>query len=133
MNTRRRTLFTPFRIALVSFGLENLGIEFLAARMRGCGAAIRVFHDQRLFGGNGYCLAPRLERWFDKTAGNVAGIMSWQPHLVGFSVHTIHYRKALAVAAALRRRGLAAPIIFGGIHPTTVPERTLRNPEVDYV
>ena len=52
----------------------------------------------------------------------------------GFTVLTgTQIRFALATARDLKRRLPDLPIVFGGIHPSLLPEQTLAEPSVDYV
>lgn len=53
--------------------------------------------------------------------------------LYGFSVMTSNFREACELARAVRRRHPAARIVFGGPHPTVLPDATLAEPAVDAV
>ena len=67
-------------------------------------------------------------------AGQIAQkIAATNPDVVAFSCVTVNYLYQLGCARALKaiRPGLVT--VFGGIHPTAVPDRVLSNPEVDCV
>src|SRR5262245_42793556 len=54
--------------------------------------------------------------------------------LVGLSVMTGNpVRTSLEVSKYVRENYPDVPIVWGGPHPTTLPEQTLENPYVDYV
>lgn len=54
--------------------------------------------------------------------------------LVGLSVMTGNpVRSALEVSRYIREKSPDVPIVWGGPHPTTLPEQTLEHPDVDYV
>lgn len=61
----------------------------------------------------------------------INAIRNYSPHLIGFPCLTGSHQWALYMAKELKRF-LAAPNIFGGIHPTFFPE-ILRYPQVDMV
>lgn len=56
-----------------------------------------------------------------------------QPDLIGFSVVTAHYQWALSFARKVKAELPNIPIIFGGKHPTLVPEVVIREDCVDFV
>ncbi len=60
-------------------------------------------------------------------------IVNTNPHIVAFSCVTDNYRYQLNCARELKTIMPNAITIFGGIHPTAVPERVLENPEVDCI
>ena len=55
-----------------------------------------------------------------------------KPKLIGISCMTPTFEKSCKVAESIKRN-FNIPIVFGGIHPTAVPEETLKNYFVDYV
>ncbi len=55
------------------------------------------------------------------------------PYIFGFSVLTASFHVALTMAQRLKEKYPDCFIIFGGIHPTSMPEDCLSHPEVDIV
>jgi radical SAM superfamily enzyme YgiQ (UPF0313 family) len=55
------------------------------------------------------------------------------PDIVGISTMTASYGSALNVARCVRNYNPDVPIILGGVHPTALPEETLRQSEFDIV
>ncbi|MBI2910188.1 MAG: radical SAM protein [Chloroflexi bacterium] len=60
-------------------------------------------------------------------------IRGLSPEIVGISAMTASFGTALNVARLVREVSPEVPIVFGGKHPTLLPEETMRNPEVDMV
>lgn len=56
-----------------------------------------------------------------------------QPDFIGFSVVTAHYQWALNFARKVKAELPNVPIIFGGKHPTLVPEVVIREDCVDFI
>ena len=55
------------------------------------------------------------------------------PYIFGISVLTASYRRALELASSLKTYYPNSKIIFGGVHPSAVPEEVLANEQVDLV
>jgi anaerobic magnesium-protoporphyrin IX monomethyl ester cyclase len=60
-------------------------------------------------------------------------IIDTRPQVVAFSSVTDNYRYQLQVASRVKDLLPGAMKVFGGVHPTAVPERVIRRPEVDAV
>jgi len=120
------------RVALVSAGYENFGVEYLSSVLKQEGHQVELFFDPQTFGGGVFLRVELLTRWFDVKRRIVEQIARWQPDIVGISCMTHNYQWSLDVARALKQR-VAAPIIFGGIHPTSIPDAVLAHACVDMV
>ncbi len=110
---------------------ESLGVEYLAAMLK------RENHDVRLI------VDPELFRDSNISSDFLAGIFSFKkkivdeaksygPDVVCFSVLSDYYSWACDLASEIKR-SLDVPIIFGGIHATSVPEIVIKNDFVDFV
>lgn len=119
------------RIAFAHAGTESPAIECLSAVLKQHGHQICLAFDPQLLA-DAYLPVPRLGRFFSLENEIVRQLEDFRPDIVGFSVMTDSYRWALALAKIVKEK-LAVPIIFGGIHPTCLPEATLSNPQVDLV
>jgi radical SAM superfamily enzyme YgiQ (UPF0313 family) len=121
------------RVTFVHLGRENLGIEYLSSVLKKEGHAVSLAYDTGLFGlSDNVLYIPSLERVFDRRERVLAGIAGSRPDLVGFSAYTGTYAWALGIAREVKAR-MDLPTVFGGIHPTLVPDEVIRRPEVDYV
>ncbi len=119
------------KIAFLYRGYENIGIQYLSAVLRQAGFSTRLFFDPELFD-DWILRVPRLIRAFDYSGHVIDETAAWKPDLILFSVVTYDYLWAKQLASRLKER-LDAPIVFGGIHATSVPEKVLENPFVDFV
>ena len=61
------------------------------------------------------------------------GIEESKPDIVGFSVDSYTFPESLEIAGLIRRAYPDIPFIFGGVHPTLLPEETIRHPLVDAI
>ncbi|MFC1965897.1 B12-binding domain-containing radical SAM protein [Chloroflexota bacterium] len=55
----------------------------------------------------------------------------YQPDIVGFSVMTVGYNLTKEMAYVVKNKGIK--VIFGGIHPTIMPEQTIAENFVDFI
>lgn len=120
------------KVVFVALGQEQLGISILSAVLRRAGHDTALVFDPALFADRYYLELPALGRLFQREARVVDEVVAEAPDLVAFSVLTPTYTWALDVAARVRAR-LEVPVIFGGVHPSAVPDVCLENPQVDYV
>ena len=101
------------RVALVTpeWKVENpyppMGLAYIGAELEREGHTVRVFD-----------LTLRPEMPFDNKMKN---IIEFSPEIVGVSAMTHNYSNALKVAEILKSK-TGASIVFGGPHPTIMPE-----------
>lgn len=60
-------------------------------------------------------------------------IRRFNPHVIGFSVNSFTMRSALLWAAHIKKTFPQLLLLFGGVHPTILPEETLAEPLVDMI
>ena len=60
-------------------------------------------------------------------------ILQQSPDLAGISVLTSAYGSALRVADIVKKVDRDIPVVFGGVHPTTLTEETVKNENVDII
>ena len=63
----------------------------------------------------------------------LASLKEFKPDVIGFSVTSFNFHYALKIASIIREACPDVPLIYGGVHPTLLPEETLKNPLVDAV
>lgn len=95
-----------------------LGLAYLASYLREHGHVVELV-DLNL----GTTSSQRAE----------AALKRFQPDLIGMSVHTETYRNAIRHASRAKELAPEVPIVFGGPHPSIMPEDVLREPAVDFV
>jgi len=120
------------KIEFVYMGSENLGIEYISAALKNAGHETGLTFDPALFQDKHYLNVECLASIFDSKDILVKNILAKNPDLVGFSVFTHNYQWALAVASLIKKV-VDIPIIFGGIHPTILPQEVISNDCVDMV
>lgn len=110
---------------------ENLGVEYLSVCLKNAGHDVSLVFDPMLFGSY-FLRVRRLQDAFDFSSKIVARIKKSEPDLVCFSVFSDYYGWACALAGRIKKE-TGAKIIFGGIHPTSVPEIVIKQDSVDFV
>jgi len=106
---------------------ESLGIEYLMAVCLEDGHEIDFVYYQA----EDTYLGRKIKNIsFRRIAERIA---ETRPHVVAFSCVTDNYRYQLDLAGALKEIMPDVVTVFGGIHPSAVPEKVLRNPEVDCI
>ncbi len=119
------------KIAFVNDSCERLGIGYLSSLLKQSGHDVQLFVDPLLFDDE-FITNKRLNRLFDKKDRIISELKDYKPDLVGISVVTGFYQWALTMARMIKEE-MDVPVIFGGIHPTSVPERVIQNDCVDMV
>lgn len=119
---------------LFLYGLdESLAIEVLSACLKRAGHETELLFDPMLFANStSRTTSPVLARLFSFRAQQLEFVRQQAPDLIAFSVVGADYAWARTFARQIRGVS-AAPILFGGRHPTAVPEVVARLPEVDFV
>ena len=105
------------KILLIS--VENtlvcFGVRMISAVLKREGYDVQILFIPKEFG--------QLE-----TEQELNDISAWvadkKPDLIGFSLMSSHWRRALSIHGAIRKT-CKTPIIWGGIHPTLAPEECL--------
>jgi len=119
------------KIAFINDPCERLGVEYISAVLKKGGHNVKVFVDPQLFN-DVYISFKTLSRIFDYKKTLLSELKAYNPDIIGFSTDTEHYQWASTLAKMIKSE-MDTPIIFGGIHPTSVPERVIANDCVDMV
>lgn len=99
--------------------LPPLGLAYLASYIRKRGYENTIIIDSDI-----------MQYSIDET---VEKALSANPDIVGVTVMTSSYNYALQIAAGIKKKRSALPVIFGGTHSSALPEYILKNPCVDMV
>jgi radical SAM superfamily enzyme YgiQ (UPF0313 family) len=120
------------KIKFVCFGFENIGVEYLSACLKEKGHRTSLVFDPLLFGT--YLLKIRpLEKLLDYEKSVINKIANDDFDLLAFSVMTDNYDRACVTARKVKQRRRDALILFGGVHPTSVPDIVIKEDYIDYV
>ena len=118
-------------VLFTSSACETLAIEQLSAALKQAGHQCSMCFDPQLF--NDTFLYNRcLSKLFDYSNEIVNEVQSLNPDLIAFSVVSDNYPWAINLANKIKMV-LDTPIVFGGVHPSSVPEYVIKQPSVDYI
>jgi len=120
------------KIVFVSTGVESHSIEILSAFIKKHHHQTALAFDPSLFATE-VISDTKLSGLFDTRQVLIKQIIAQKPDFVGFSVFTINYQRALIMARLIKKQNPKIRIIFGGIHPTCVPEMVIKQSCVDIV
>lgn len=119
------------KIVFVAITVENLAIEFLSSFLKEKGHQVELVFDPRLFATEAI-VSKKLEKIFDISNEIVKQTIAKKPDLIAFSVFTCNYQHSLYLAKKIKKVS-NIPIIFGGVHPTSVPDYVIKEGAVDIV
>lgn len=119
------------RVAFVTGPEESIGVKYLSAVLKENGHETDLFFDPQLFNDEVISIKA-LSRIFDLRENLVGDILNYNPDLVAFSVHSDFFNWASDLACRLKKK-TNIPIIFGGIHPSSVPEEVIKSTIIDMV
>jgi len=119
------------QITFIHSESESFAIECLSSLLKKNGHQVSLVFDPRLFDSS-EVKSQRLQKLFDIKDILIKQVIATKPDLIGFSVFTYNYQWALKMAKEIKAK-IDVPIIFGGIHPTLVPEVVIKNNCVDMV
>ena len=119
------------RVAFVALGCEQLAISLLGAILRRAGHQVGLAFSRHLFDDRLFMHVPSLAKVFADD-DVIDQLRQFRPDVVCFSSLTMTHRWMLDVAVQVKEQ-LGATTIFGGVHPSAVPETVLAEPGVDYV
>jgi len=119
------------KMAFVNDSCERLGVEYISAVLKQAGHETKLFVDPQLFDDE-FITVKWLSHRFDYKEHLIRDLKEYKPDLIGISVVTGFYQWACTMARMIKEE-MDVPIIFGGIHPTSVPERVIKNDFVDMV
>ncbi len=120
------------RVVFIGIGAEQMGVEILAGILERHGHEVHLAFTPGLFDDRYHLAIPALARFFNEDAAVIDRAVSLQPDVIAMSVLTNTYRWGLKVAGAVRAR-TGAQVIFGGVHPSAVPDIVLAESAVDAV
>lgn len=121
------------KITFVARLEEYLGIEYISAVLKEHGHSVGLVFDPSLFNFNHKDFNIKPLAWlFDIRKHLLEEVIEQKPDVVAFSVTSSNYLWSLEFAKQIKQL-LNVPIVFGGIHPSAVPERVLKNKCVDFV
>lgn len=119
------------RVTFVYRNNESLGIEYISAFIKKYGHQVCLVFDPGLFD-TYYITNNMMNLIFNFKKITIDHIIATKPDLVAFSVVSDNYGWACEIAKHVKAR-LGVSIIFGGIHPTSVPHEVIKEDFIDFV
>lgn len=107
------------------------GAGYLISFLKSQGHEVKLVFDPRQFS-RGYSRNKFFARVFSIENHNLRIIKKFNPDICCFSVVTAHYLWALEMAERVKKE-VGCKIIFGGVHPTLVPEEVKKHSFIDEV
>lgn len=120
------------KVMFAAIGSEILSLEALSAALKQYGHSCALAFDRGMFDDKQYFTVPKLARLFNDRKQVLHDIAAYKPDLLAFSVFADNFQWCLSIAREAKEI-CKAPIIFGGVHPTSVPEVCLAEDCVDIV
>lgn len=124
-------------VTFVYRNYEGLGLGYLASYARSKGHHVRLalypdpWADPYIWQKEAKSrFTGRIRRMVEEQL--LREIVESQPDLVAFSVTTDDYQWSLRIARQIKK-ALDVPVLFGGVHVTSVPHRVIVREEVDYI
>jgi len=118
------------KVAFVYPAFENLGVEYLSAALKQAGHETELVYDPRLFDDCILMNAP-LARLFSYRKKMLRRIREIRPDLVAFSLITTNYPWGVQMARDIKEM-MDVPILFGGMHVSSMPDKVVHFPHADY-
>jgi len=119
-------------VLFIYSGAENLGIQYLSSFLKDHGHTTSLLLDPGLFSAGAIIINNSLlARFLDIDDKIVEKAIAAKPDLIAFSCVTGTYRWSLNLAKKIRQRS-NIPIVFGGIHVTSIPEEVMQHDFIDF-
>jgi radical SAM superfamily enzyme YgiQ (UPF0313 family) len=121
------------KVAFPVIGAENLSVQALSANLKKHGHDTYMVFDPALFDDKNFLCYSWMEKLFCQRSKVVKQILEQAPDLVAFSVMTPTFQWANEISIQLKKSRPDLPILFGGVHPTLVPEVCLESSTADII
>lgn len=119
------------KILFICFGYESIGVEYLISSLNKAGHKTDLIYNHSLF--NSFTMKNTfLQRLLNEEKYTEERIKNINPDMICFSTVTENYRLTLLQAKAVKNF-IDAPIVFGGVHTTSVPEKVIAHDYIDYL
>ena len=118
-------------ITFIHSHYENLGIEYLSAYLKNGDHTTSLLFEPALFG-SFFSHNKTLGKIFNLKKEFLSKVIKAKPDVVAFSVISDNYGWACKLGREIKKY-LDVVVIFGGTHPTSVPERVISENFVDFV
>ncbi len=114
-------------------GAENISVSYMATVCKSLGHTVKVAFDRALFDDKQYFSIRFLAKLFDKKQQVIDVIISEKPDVLALSVFSDNYQWSLDLVRRVKEKYPYFVTVWGGIHPTSVPEEVIQRDEVDFL
>ena len=108
---------------------ENIGIEYVSASLKKAGHETSLVYIPRPFQNSAFSILKEDEQRENINIGNA--IRKIKPEVVCFSPFTSYFRWSVNKSDYIKKYFPSIFILYGGIHPTFIPEATIIENSVD--
>jgi anaerobic magnesium-protoporphyrin IX monomethyl ester cyclase len=120
-------------VTFVGLGTEQLGISQISALAKRDGHKVGLAFSASLFHDRFNLEFPSIAPFFDDTHNVIQSIKDQKPDVLCFGALTSTYQWMLDVARQAKEINPNTKVVFGGVHPSAVPNLVIAKPEVDFV
>jgi len=121
------------KIIFPVMGAENISVACLSSVCKQAGHTVKVAFDRAMFDDKQYFSVGFLARLFDTKRRVIKEIIKEKPDVLAMSCFTDNYQWSLDLVREVKKHHPSVVTIWGGIHPTSVPEEVIKQEEVDFL
>jgi len=121
------------KVTFLGIGMKQLGVSHLAAIIRREGHIPSVAFSAQLFNDRFNLQIPSIAKYFNDTQDAIDKIKEINPDVIAFGALTSTYQWGLEVIKAAKEFNPNIKVIFGGVHPSAVPDLVIAQPNIDFV
>jgi len=114
-------------------GAENISVSYMVTVCKSLGHDVKVAFDRALFDDKQYFSIGFLAKLFDKKKQVIERIIDEKPDVIALSVFSDNYQWSLDLVRRVKEKHKNFVTVWGGIHPTSVPEEVIKRDEVDFL
>jgi radical SAM superfamily enzyme YgiQ (UPF0313 family) len=130
--TRLRKKKDFMRVLFYYRGSEHIGVESIISYLKSKGHLVELIYEPAL-GDNGFIDIPFLNNFFYNDKLIIDKAIRFRPDLIAFSAITNLYGPIKKLARKFKKVLPEVPIIVGGIHPTSLPDETIKEDCFDMI
>ena len=120
------------RVLFYYRGSEHIGVESIIAYLKSKGHLVELIFEPAI-GENGFIDIPLIDKIFYNDEMILNKAIRFKPDLIAFSTITNLYMPVKKLAKKFKEVMPKVPIIVGGIHATSLPERTIAEKNFDMI
>jgi len=121
------------KIIFPVMGAENISVSYMVTVCKTLGHSVKVAFDRALFDDKQYFSITFLAKLFDQKQKVIEKIIKEKPDIIALSVFADNYQWSLDLVRRIKIKHKNFVTVWGGIHPTSVPEEVIKRDEVDFL